>query len=69
MRLVCWNVETLAGRLAELPGVVEEELGAPDVLCLQEVRISPDLVPRVRAATIMERHRWSDHAPLALELG
>jgi exodeoxyribonuclease III len=38
MRLVCWNVETLARRLDELPAVVDE-LGAPDVLCLQEVRI------------------------------
>jgi exodeoxyribonuclease III len=38
MQIVCWNVETLARRLAELPAVVEE-LGAPDVLCLQELRI------------------------------
>lgn len=38
MRLVSWNVETLARRLAELPAVAEE-LGTPDVLCLQELRI------------------------------
>jgi exonuclease III len=38
MKLVAWNVETLAKRLAGLPAAVEA-LGAPDVLCLQEVRV------------------------------
>lgn len=38
MKLVAWNVEKLATRLAELPAVVHE-LGDPDVLCLQELRI------------------------------
>lgn len=38
MKLVAWNVETLAKRLAGLPAAVAA-LGTPDVLCLQEVRI------------------------------
>ena len=38
MRLVCWNVETLGKRLDALAGVVEE-LGSPDVLCLQELKL------------------------------
>ena len=39
VRLVAWNIETLARRLPELPRVVDEHLGKPDVLCLQELRI------------------------------
>jgi exodeoxyribonuclease III len=38
VRIVAWNVETLARRLAELPAVAHA-LGDPDVLCLQEVRV------------------------------
>lgn len=38
MRIVAWNVETLSGRLPDLPGVLPM-LGDPDVLCLQELRI------------------------------
>jgi exodeoxyribonuclease III len=38
MKLVAWNVETLAKRLDGLPAAIAA-LGAPDVLCLQEVRI------------------------------
>jgi exodeoxyribonuclease-3 len=30
--------------------------------------VSKDLVPRVTAAEILERHPWSDHAPITLEL-
>lgn len=40
-----------------------------DAARVDYIVISPDLVPEVRAAAILERHRWSDHAPLALELG
>lgn len=38
MKLVAWNVETLAKRMDALPDAVAA-LGEPDVLCLQEVRI------------------------------
>lgn len=38
MKVVAWNVETLARRLPELPAVAHA-LGEPDVLCLQEVRV------------------------------
>ena len=38
MRLVAWNIENAAKRLAELPAALPA-LGNPDVLCLQELRI------------------------------
>lgn len=38
MRLVSWNVEHFARCLAALPDIVDA-LGAPDILCLQELRI------------------------------
>jgi exodeoxyribonuclease III len=40
-----------------------------DAARVDYIVLSPDLVPRVRAASILERHPWSDHAPIALELG
>jgi exodeoxyribonuclease-3 len=39
MRVVSWNVENAVRCLPSLPVVVEERLGRPDVLCLQELRI------------------------------
>jgi exonuclease III len=53
MRVVSWNIENLA-RWLDDPGRLArhlEALGAPDVLCLQEVRLRPrdhDLVARAR---------------------
>ena len=38
MKLVAWNIENAVPRLEVLPQIVEA-LGAPDVLCLQELRI------------------------------
>ena len=38
MKVVAWNIENALPRLAALPAVVQA-LGAPDVLCLQELRI------------------------------
>ena len=38
MKVVSWNIENALPRLAALPQIVEQ-LGAPDVLCLQELRI------------------------------
>lgn len=38
LKIIAWNVETLARRLPELPAITRA-LGDPDVLCLQEVRI------------------------------
>ena len=38
MKLVSWNVENASRCLAALPGIVEE-LGRPDLLCLQELRV------------------------------
>src|SRR5687768_6322532 len=38
MKVVSWNIENALPRLAALPALVEA-LGAPDVLCLQELRI------------------------------
>ena len=38
MKLISWNIENGVARLDALP-IVLEKLGAPDVLCLQELRI------------------------------
>ena len=53
LRLVSWNIENLARWLEDATSMVEQHvrLGAPDVLCLQEVRIRPQdvaLVERMR---------------------
>ncbi len=52
MKVVSWNIENVLPRLAALPALVEE-LGAPDVLCLQELRIrqqDADAVAALEAA-------------------
>jgi exodeoxyribonuclease-3 len=52
MKVVSWNIENAVPRLAALPAVVEQ-LGAPDVLCLQELRIRPqdaDAITALEAA-------------------
>jgi exodeoxyribonuclease III len=38
MKVVSWNVDNVLPRIALLPTIVHE-LGAPDVMCLQELRI------------------------------
>ena len=52
MKVVSWNIENALPRLAALPALVEE-LGAPEVLCLQELRIrqrDADAVSALEAA-------------------
>jgi exodeoxyribonuclease III len=52
MKVLSWNIENAVPRLAALPAVVEQ-LGAPDVLCLQELRIRPqdaDAITALEAA-------------------
>src|SRR3954468_3359998 len=49
MRVVAWNVEKLAKRLAELPQGVAD-LGHPDVLCLQELAMRAEDAPALEAA-------------------
>jgi exodeoxyribonuclease-3 len=52
MKVVSWNIENAVPRLTALPTVLEK-LGAPDVLCLQELRIRPqdaDAVGALEAA-------------------
>jgi exodeoxyribonuclease-3 len=39
-----------------------------DAARVDYVVISPELVPKVKAAAILPRHRWSDHAPIVLEV-
>ena len=48
MKVVSWNIENALPRLAVLPAVVKE-LGAPDVICLQELRIRGHDAPAVSA--------------------
>jgi exodeoxyribonuclease-3 len=56
MRIVSWNVENLARWLEDGAGglpALHAQLGSPDVLCLQEVRVRPQdeaLVARMHAA-------------------
>jgi exodeoxyribonuclease III len=38
MKVVSWNIDNVLPRVAMLPTIVQE-LGAPDVLCLQELRV------------------------------
>jgi exodeoxyribonuclease-3 len=40
-----------------------------DAARVDYIVVSPDLVPRVNAATLHARHAWSDHVPISLELG
>jgi exonuclease III len=53
MRVVWWNIENALPHLAELQQVVEQ-LGAPEVLCLQELRIRRQDTASVNARV---RHR------------
>ena len=48
MRLVSWNIENAAGCVAALSTIVAD-LGRPDVLCLQELRIRPQDSDALRA--------------------
>jgi exodeoxyribonuclease III len=48
MRLVSWNIESATRCVAALPTIVAD-LGTPDVLCLQELRIRPQDSDAVRA--------------------
>jgi exodeoxyribonuclease III len=52
MKVVSWNIENAAKRLTALPAMAKE-LGKPDVLCLQELRIrsqDADVVSALEAA-------------------
>lgn len=48
MKVVSWNIENALPRLPDLPAIVEQ-LGSPDVLCLQELRIRRDDTAAVAA--------------------
>src|SRR3954465_12657385 len=48
MKIVSWNIENALPRLAVLPSIVQA-LGAPDVLCLQELRIRKKDVDAIAA--------------------
>jgi exodeoxyribonuclease-3 len=39
-----------------------------DAARVDYILVSPDLASRIRAAEILERHAWSDHAPVSLDL-
>lgn len=38
-----------------------------DAARVDYVIVSKDLVPRVKSALILDRHSWSDHAPISIE--
>ena len=43
MKLITWNVNGIRARHAELKTLIDTEV--PDILCLQEIKASPDKVP------------------------
>ena len=48
MKVVSWNIDNAVRCLAALPGIAEQ-LGSPDVLCLQELRIRGQDEDAIRA--------------------
>src|SRR5437868_12854854 len=44
MKIVTWNVNGVRARGAEVAALVERE--QPDVLCLQEIKVAPDHLPK-----------------------
>ena len=47
MKLVTWNVNGIRARRDEVAAFLERE--RPDVLCLQELKATPDQIPEVLA--------------------
>jgi exodeoxyribonuclease-3 len=45
MKVVTWNVNGIRARLSQVNDLLEQE--RPDVLCLQEIKASPDQIPGV----------------------
>ena len=54
MRTITWNVNGIRARQAELQELIAAE--APDVVCLQEIKASPDQVP---ALLVSPESYWS----------
>lgn len=48
MKVLTWNVNGIRARQNEVAGVIEAE--QPDILCLQEIKASPDKVPALMVA-------------------
>src|SRR5688572_6219347 len=48
MKVISWNIDNVLSRLPMLPTLVQE-LGAPDVLCLQELRVRRQDIDAVTA--------------------
>src|SRR6185436_7118974 len=44
MKIVTWNVNGVRARGSEVAALVERE--RPDVLCLQEIKVAPDHLPK-----------------------
>ena len=44
MKIITWNVNGVRARAAEVAALVERE--RPDVLCLQEIKVAPDHLPK-----------------------
>src|SRR5579864_8972973 len=44
MKIVTWNVNGVRARAAEVAALVARE--RPDVLCLQEIKVAPDHLPK-----------------------
>ncbi|WP_185961416.1 exodeoxyribonuclease III [Telmatospirillum sp. J64-1] len=55
LRLVTWNINSIRQRLDLLPRVIEEL--NPDVLCLQETKVTDDLFPHEACEALGFTHR------------
>jgi exodeoxyribonuclease III len=59
LKVVTWNVNGIRARAAEVVAFIERE--APDVLCLQEIKASPDQVPGTLLALPGYQCVWHGH--------
>lgn len=61
MKVGTWNVNGIRKRHAEVIEWIERE--APDVVCLQEIKASPEQVPELLVATVARGYRahWHGH--------
>jgi exodeoxyribonuclease III len=59
MKVVTWNVNGIRARKDQVLALLAEE--APDVVCLQETRASPEQVPEALAAAAGYHCHWHGH--------
>jgi len=56
MKIITWNVNGVRARQAEVQALIEAE--SPDVLCLQEIKASPDQIPTLLVSAADHWSYW-----------